>query len=127
MWHVLLAGGLLVLLWPATGAWASSGQSAMLQDNRQLLGNPAHLDQTLRTLSSLGVQRLRITVEWDIVAPAASSSRAPAGFDGSDPADYPQAAWAPYDRIVQAAPRYGLGVNFNVTGGAPLWATNQPA
>jgi hypothetical protein len=118
---------LLVLLWPAGKASASGGQSAMFQDNQLLLGDPAHLNQTLQTLSSLGVQRLRITVEWNVIAPDASSKQMPAGFDGANPADYPSGGWAPYDAIVQAAARYGLGVNFNVTGGAPLWATVQPA
>jgi hypothetical protein len=99
----------------------------MFQDNQLLLGDPGRLDQTLQTLSSLGVQRLRITVEWNLIAPGSNSSRAPAGFDGSDPADYPVGAWAPYDAIVQAAARYGLGVNFNVTGGAPRWAVGRGA
>ena len=121
-WHVLLVGALLVLSWPVGPAWAFGGQSTMLQDNQLLLSDPGHLNQTLRTLGSLGVQRLRITVEWDLLAPDAGSSRMPAGFDGSNPADYPEAAWARYDAIVQAAARYKLGVNFNITGGAPLWA-----
>lgn len=99
----------------------------MFQDNKLLLANPGHLNQTLQTLSSLGVQRLRITVEWDAVAPDSNSTHMPTGFDGTNPADYPAAGWAPYDTIVQAAARYGLGVNFNVTGGAPLWAVRTPA
>jgi len=99
----------------------------MFQDNQLLLFDSGHLDQTLQTLSSLGVQRLRITVEWDLIAPDPRSRRAPAGFDGSNPADYPAWAWGPYDTIVQAAARYGLGVNFNVTGGAPRWAVARGA
>jgi len=108
-------------------AQASATQSATFQDNVLLLEDPGHLDQTLRTLSSLGVQRLRITVEWDLIAPDPGSHRMPAGFDGSDPAEYTPAAWAPYDAIAEAAPRYHLGLNFNVTGGAPLWATGHGA
>ena len=99
----------------------------MFQDNQLLLGDPGHLDQTLRTLRSLGVRRLRITVEWDLIAPDANSTRAPAGFDGTNPADYPAGGWAPYDAIVRAAARYGFGVDFNVTGGAPLWAVRGGA
>jgi hypothetical protein len=124
---VLLAAALFVSLWPAARAWASGRQSPTFQDNQLLLYDPGHLDQTLRTLSSLGVQRLRITVEWDLIAPGGNSPRAPAGFNGSNPAAYPPAAWAPFDTILQAAARYGLGVNFDVTGGAPLWAAGQPA
>ena len=99
----------------------------MFQDNQLLLAGPGHLDQTLRTLSSLGVRRLRITVTWDALAPDANSSQMPMGFDGANPADYPQAAWSPFDAIVQAAARYGFGVDFNLTGGAPLWAVPRGA
>jgi hypothetical protein len=128
LWRLLLvATVVLLVLWSAGGAWGSVDQSAMFQDNQLLLGDPGRLDETLQTLSSLGVQRLRITVEWNLIAPGSNSSRAPAGFVGSDPADYPVGAWAPYDAIVQAAARYGLGVNFNVTGGAPRWAVGRGA
>ena len=125
--RLLAVAGLLVLLWPAGRAWGSADQEAMFQDNQLLLAGPGHLDQTLRTLSSLGVQRLRITVTWDALAPDANSSQMPTGFDGANPADYPQAAWTPFDAIVQAAARYGFGVDFNVTGGAPLWAVPRGA
>ena len=127
LWRVLLVVVLPALLWWPTLARASADQSATFQDNQLLLGDPGHLDQALRTLSSLGVQELRITVEWDLIARDPSSRRPPAGFDGSDPADYSPAAWAPYDAIAKAAARYHLGLNFNVTGGAPLWATARGA
>ena len=117
----------LLMFWLPACSWGSVDQSAMFQDNQLLLFDPGHLDQTLQTLSSLGVERLRITVEWDLIAPDSNSSRAPAGFDGSNPADYPAGAWGPYDAIVQAAARYGLGLNFNVTGGAPWWAVGRGA
>jgi hypothetical protein len=126
-WRVLLVAWLTVLLWPAGEAWGSADQSAIFQDNQLLLGDPGHLDQTLRTLSSLGVQRLRITVEWDLIAPNPNSRQMPAGFDGANPADYPQGGWAPYDAIVEAAARHGFGVDFNLTGGAPLWAVRGGA
>ena len=117
----------LLLLWAPARSWGSVDQSATFQDNDLLLGDPGHLDETLQTLSSLGVQRLRITVEWNVIAPDPNSRRAPAGFDGSNPADYPAGAWGPYDAIVQAAARYRLGLNFNVTGGAPRWAVGRGA
>jgi hypothetical protein len=116
--------GLLLLVFSLTAAnaLASASQEATFQDNRLLLQNPAQLDQTLGTLSSLGVQRLRISVVWDLVAPDPGSRRPPTGFDGGDPAAYATSAWAPYDAIAERAARYGLRLNFNVTGNAPLWA-----
>jgi hypothetical protein len=115
----------VVLAVPVASASASSTQEASFQDNALLLFNQAHLDQTLQTLRLLGVGRLRISVVWYLIAPAPNSRRKPAGFNASNPAAYPAANWAPYDTIVAAAAKYGMGVNFNLMGGAPLWAVRR--
>lgn len=47
-WRLLAVTGLLVLLGATGRAWASADQTAMFQDNQLLLGDPVHLDQTLR-------------------------------------------------------------------------------
>ena len=112
---------------PVAVAHASSTQEASFQDNRLLLDNPARLPQTMQTLKLLGVQRLRISVVWDQIAPSANSRKAPKRFAASNPAAYPAANWAPFDRIVTAAAKYGMGVNFDVMGGAPLWAVGGRA
>ena len=114
----------LVLVFPVAAASASSTQEASFQDNRLLLDDPAHLDQTLETLRLLGVDRLRISVVWDRIAPAPNSRRKPR-FNAANPADYAAANWAPYDTIVTEAAKYGMGVNFDLMGGAPLWAVGR--
>ena len=86
----------------------------------QLLSNPA---ATLDQLRRLGVQDVRVLVRWRTVAPAASSTHAPPHFDASSPAAYPAAGWAPYDAIDRDAAARHMGVLFNITGGAPQWAT----
>jgi hypothetical protein len=110
---------------PVSAATAASTQETSLQDNRLLLAAPAQLDQNLQTLKLVGVQRLRISVVWYQVAPAPNSRKVPKGFAASNPAAYPAANWLPYDRIVTEAAKYGIGVNFDVMGGAPLWATQR--
>jgi hypothetical protein len=120
---ILLA--LLVLALPVQSALASHAQEASFQDNRLLLEDPANLDATLSSLKALGIRRLRISVVWQFIAPATNSRRRPAGFDAADPAAYPAAGWGPYDTIVRAAPRYGMKLNFDVGGGAPLWAAKR--
>ncbi len=115
----------LVLAVPAAAAHASATQEASFQDNRLLLFDPPLLAQTLQTLNQLGVERLRISVVWDRIAPDPNSRTAPPGFDASDPSDYPIAGWAPYDTIVTAAAKYGMTVNFDLIGGAPLWAAGR--
>jgi hypothetical protein len=114
----------LALALPAASAPAATRQEASFQDNA-LLYNPATLPQTLQTLRSLGVDRLVVSVTWDAVAPRPNSRRAPKGFHAGDPGAYPAANWARYDRIATIAAAYGLGVNFNVAGGAPLWAVKR--
>ena len=112
----------LVLVVPPAVASASPLQEASFQDNRLLHFDTERLEQTLQTLRGLGVDRLRISVVWDRIAPDPNSRHEPAGFNAANPADYPAANWVPYDTIVTEAAKYGMGVNFDLIGGAPLWA-----
>jgi hypothetical protein len=81
--------------------------------------------KTLDTLRAIGVDRVRVTVYWRLVAPDASSERRPS-FSGSgeaDPAAYPRANWKRYDDFVRLAYDRGVQVNFDVAGPAPDWAS----
>jgi hypothetical protein len=103
----------------APTALASSNQISIIQDNIRLLSDPA---RTLSTFRALGAQTVRVIVGWAQIAPDRTASAPPAGFDGSDPADYPARNWAPYDRIVRLAQADGLQVDLTLSGGAPRWA-----
>ncbi len=118
---VLLVAASLAL--GAGGALAATGQEAWLQDDTALFNDTAGTFQRLRVL---GVDRARIAVRWLSVAPRPSSRTRP-NFDAADPAAYPAANWAGLDRIVNQARIYGITLNFNVVGGAPLWATGPGA
>ncbi len=91
----------------------------MFEDTGQLLANPLG---TLQQFRRLGVQRVRVPVIWSRIAPRPNSSSARRGFNGSDPAAYPGANWAIFDQVVRDAQSEGIGLDFDVTGGAPLWA-----
>ena len=119
--RVLAVGGCLVAFSGGV-AGASSTQQSLFQDNVLLLNDPGHLDSTLSTLRSLGVERLRVSVSWSHIAPQGNSRQAPR-FNASDPGAYPAYAWAPYDKLVTEAGKYGLKVDFDVMGEAPRWAT----
>jgi hypothetical protein len=97
---------------------------AMLQEYVNLLARP---EPTLQTLRSIGVDVVRAQVVWGMVAPDPSSRTPPAGFNASDPAQYPAANWAPYDAVVKDAWADGVKLNFVLTGGAPQWALGQDA
>jgi hypothetical protein len=106
----------------AGAALASSNQEAILQEDVNTRANPG---PTLATLKSLGITRLRVMVNWNMIAPSATSHHKPSHFNASDPGSYPSANWGVYDRIVQTATADGIGVDFNLTGPAPLWATGR--
>src|SRR5437588_411012 len=77
-------------------ALASHGQVAILQDDTNLLQNPA---LTLREMRHLGVEMVRATVRWSSIAPAGNSRHRPS-FNATDPNAYPARGWAPYDAVV---------------------------
>lgn len=91
----------------------------MFEDDGALMANPG---ATFAQLRLLGVQRVRVAVRWFYIAPRPNSREPPPGFNADDPAAYPVANWSIWDAIVRDAQQTGIGVDFNVTGGAPLWA-----
>lgn len=97
--------------------------ASMFQDDDHLLyARPTTVVHTLDVLKRLGVDQIRATVLWKNLAPGAGSSARPAGFDSTDPAAYPAAAWAPYDRLVELAQARGIVVDFVLSAPGPLWA-----
>jgi hypothetical protein len=115
--------GLIALLAIAATATAKTTQPTMLQDDKVLVGgSQAQRDARLDELKSLGVDIVKVRVNWRSVAPSGSSSTKPS-FNATDPAAYPDAGWAPYDAIVRGAAARGMGVYFQLGGSAPEWAT----
>ena len=110
------------LLHAPTQARASTGQYEIFQDDPHMLANPA---QTLQQIRDLGANVVRVSLQWNLVAPTPR----PPGFDPTDPASYPSANWAPYDTIVTDARQDGITVDFSLTGPAPPWAAGggQPS
>ena len=104
-------------------ARASSTQVSMLLDDDQLIYvSTQHMVQTLETLHALGVDVVKVSMVWQLVAPDASSTQRPANFDATNPADYPPGAWSRWDTLVETAHALGMKVYFLVIGPAPVWA-----
>lgn len=109
----------------AAPASASRGQESIFQDDSLLVFQPpAQVARTLDRLSYLGVDRVRVTVFWNLVAPSPRSTRRPAAFDATNPASY-GTGFAPYDTLVTLAARRGIGIDFNVWGAVPPWAAGR--
>jgi hypothetical protein len=92
-----------------------------MDDDQLIYSDPGHALQTLKQLKSLGVDRVKVSVVWSLVAPHPNSRHVP-HFDASDPAAYPLGAWDRYDNLVREARSLGIGIYFQITPPAPTWA-----
>lgn len=119
-----LCGAAVLLLAPA--ARASVQQESMFQDDKLLVyASPSVVARTLDTLHALGVDRVRVSLFWNVVAPDPQSRTRPA-FDASDPGAYPPGSWDHYDTLVRLAAERGMAVDLDATSPAPYWATQVP-
>jgi hypothetical protein len=111
----------------AAPALASSQQESILMDDSQFVyADAQNVDQRMAEAKTLGFDRVRVSVYWNLLAPSPDSQQKPPG-DATDPAWYGQGKWDRYDRVVQLASKHGLGVLFTLTGPSPLWATGTPS
>jgi hypothetical protein len=115
----------LVLATLPSLALASKTQESTFQDDPRLVyGTPEQMTATLDTLKGFGVDRIRVSVFWDIIAPATDQLQKPA-FDAADPAQYPADHWTRYDTLIREAQSRGLLVNLNFTSPVPRWASTE--
>jgi hypothetical protein len=108
---------------PAPAAADSTEQSILIDDSAVLYDTPAQMQQAMTQIASLGVNVIKVSMVWALVAPDETSLTKP-NFNATDPNSYPHGAWDRYDSIVELAHSLGLTVYFQLTGQAPLWATN---
>src|SRR5256884_186736 len=112
----LAAGLLVVFVGPAR---AAQTQESLFQDDSLLVfGSPSQVARTMDTLRFLGVDRVRVTVFWNLVAPSPASRKRPS-FDATNPAAYPPSAWRIYDTIVRLPPPPRPGGCVPGRGGVP--------
>lgn len=120
----LFAAILVLAAFPSL-ALASKTQESTFQDDPLLVyGTPEQQISTLNTLQGFGVDRIRVSVFWRVLAPANDQVQKP-NFDATDPAGYVEKAWAQYDRLIQAAHARGIKVNLNFTSPVPRWASTE--
>ena len=115
----------LVLAVLPSAASASRTQESMFQDDPQLVyGTAEQVESALNQLQAFGVDRIRVSVFWSIIAPATDQPTKP-NFDATDPAAYPAHLWERYDRLIRGALLRGILVNLNLTSPIPRWAAQQ--
>jgi hypothetical protein len=122
----LLLGALLIAACSSATppAIAAHSQLSMFEDDALLAANPSG---TLLFFRRLGVGVVRMGVRWPSITPSPNSHRRPHGFNATNPAAYPARNWAIYDTIVRYAAMYHVQIEFDVGGGAPVWAQGPGA
>ena len=122
----LLLLPLLILglaLVPASANASSYLISTMMDDDQLLYRGDETRDATLKRMQALGVDYVRVSVLWEVVAEdARKGSKRKRKFNPSNPRTYPRTNWDRYDRLVRAANALKIGVYMNVTGPGPKWA-----
>ena len=121
---IRLAAVAAAVLAAALPAPARAATETVLQDDGVLLHSTDDgVRQAMQEIRSLGVDRIRVTAGWSVIAPAALADAPPAGFDASDPASYPRGHWDDLDRAVRLATAAGLKVDIDIAFWAPRWAS----
>jgi len=100
--------------------------ATVLQDDAELLHrSPQRIAATLDDLRRLGVDWLRVTAGWSVIAPEPQAARKPA-FDATDHTAYPAGAWRRLDRAYEMSRERGLDVAIDIAFWAPRWAVKAP-
>jgi hypothetical protein len=121
----LLAAAILLLAAFPSFALASRTQESTFQDDPLLVyGTAEQQTTTLDTLKGFGVDRIRVSVFWQQLAPANDQPEKP-NFDATDPAGYQAKVWDQYDRLIREAQARGIAVNLNFTSPVPRWASTE--
>jgi hypothetical protein len=101
--------------------------ATVVQDDAELLHrSPRQVAATLDDMRSLGVDWVRVTAGWSVMAPDPRAHRRPA-FDASDPTKYPPLVWSRLDRVYTMARARGMKVAIDIAFWAPRWAVARAA
>ncbi|HEX2088230.1 MAG TPA: hypothetical protein VHF89_21260, partial [Solirubrobacteraceae bacterium] len=124
--RLLAAVVLCVLALPGAAVASDQQLSMMMDDDLLVYRDDATRDAAMARMKQLGVDYVRVTVLWSVVAEHAKSTPARRRrFDPRDPRTYPTRNWDRYDRLVRSARTLGLGVYFNVTPPGPPWSRGR--
>jgi hypothetical protein len=93
--------------------------SIMMDDDLLVNGTDATRDKALLQMKALGVQYVRATVLWSVVA---RGTKPGPHFNPANPAAYPHHNWDRFDNLVRSAHNDGIQIYFDVTGPGPRWA-----
>lgn len=121
---IVLALALPMWFGAASAASASTSMQSIFQDDPHLKADPP---LTLAQMRLAGATVVKVSMQWNSVAPNPWQYKAPKGFNASNPRSYPGRNWNIYDEIVRDAAADGLKVQFDLDGPVPIWSTGPGA
>jgi hypothetical protein len=123
--RLLAAAGTVMAACALAGPVAAEAAETVIQDDAHLLyRSDAEVRTSMEKVRALGVDRVRLTASWSLIAPSPDAGQRPA-FDAGDPSAYPAANWAYLDRAVRMADQAGLKAMIDIAFWAPRWATHD--
>jgi hypothetical protein len=96
-----------------------------MEDEGLLLSNQQLAPAAVIAWKGLGVDVVRIHARWWEIAPQDGATKAPSGFNASNPKD-PHYRWGNLDAAVAMVRATGMRVMLTITGPGPLWASTEP-
>jgi hypothetical protein len=122
--------GLVVLFVVGVVPAAAAPQPApatVIQDDAVFLhGTDQEIRTAVQQVRALGIERVRLTAGWSVIAPQPDVDRVPQG-DLSDPDAYPPESWSNLDRAVRYVIGGGLSPMIDIAFWAPRWAAQPDA
>jgi hypothetical protein len=115
---------LAAVLAGAAPAHARALQVGMAADGLLLNGDRAEAEEAVEEWRELGIDTVRIQVQWSRVAPDPRAYDPPQGFNPANPeAGY---SWGAYDRAIGLLAEHGIRPLLMLGGPPPLWASSRP-
>jgi hypothetical protein len=122
--HAFAAAAAVAALGLAAPAGAGNSQPTIVQDDSQIVyGGADKRTQRLDEAKALGVDIVKIRIDWRYLAPEGASK--PGGFSGENPNEYPADRWAPYDDAIKGIVARGMTPYAMLGGRGPDWATGD--
>ncbi len=115
----MLAAGLALGAAPAHAL-----QVGMAADGLLLNGSAREAREAVEEWQELGVDTVRINVQWSRVAPTPRSYDPPADFFPSNPDN--GYTWGDYDRAIDLLVAHGIRPLLMLGGPPPRWASGKP-
>jgi hypothetical protein len=129
----VLAVALCCVVAPTIANASDSQLSIMMDDDLLVYRSDTVRDQTMRQMKGMGVDVVRVTVLWSVVAENANDGKATKAqklrfkqLGADNPKAYPKANWDRYDGLVRACKTLGLVCYLDITGPGPRWVHAKP-